>query len=64
MICPKCGAQVDDKENVCPYCKEELKEQEPQTEEAKAEQVGQTDEQTAEEKAGAVVTEQTEKPAK
>lgn len=64
MICPKCGAQVDDKENVCPYCKEELKAQEPQTEEAKAEQVGQTDEQTAEEKAGPVVTEQAEKPAK
>ena len=32
MICPKCGAQVDEKEIVCPYCKEELKSAEQQIE--------------------------------
>ena len=39
MLCPKCGAQVEDKLTVCPYCKEELKAEEAKAEEAKAEEV-------------------------
>lgn len=53
MICPKCGAQVEDKETVCPYCKEELKAQQAQAEQAEAKA-----EEKAEEK-----TEQTEQAA-
>ncbi|MBR4955592.1 MAG: zinc ribbon domain-containing protein [Clostridia bacterium] len=57
MVCPKCGAQVDDKEIVCPYCKEELKtpeqeikpeEQAPEAEAAAEQTVEQTVEPAAE----------------
>ena len=46
MICPKCGAQVEDKEAVCPYCKEELKAQQAQAEQAEAKAEEKAEEKT------------------
>ena len=44
MTCPKCGAQVDDKETMCPYCKEELKAEQAQAEQAEAKAEEKTEE--------------------